>query len=221
MGSKSKKKKHRKDVTPPPSQDEDRRRNRERRDRHNEPSSSSSSFKSHHHRDQKRQRNNSEEYRPSKTTKIDSDDDEEVDFSFEKYKYELNMIFFRDGDLIKQGTDEYRDFWDFLKNYLGSQKRLGKQYQPPQPCEEERDLGIPIVFNKSHAVAVGMKANTEELMSRMPPRDRSSGRWLSKKRISEFRDIFLMYLDFKQKEKFKKLKTLRDAQTTLPVHHYK
>jgi hypothetical protein len=202
MGSKHKKKKHRRQDSSSP---EDRRSRNSDRDRRDEPSSSSS-HRSHHRSEHKRSRSTApDEYeQPPKYVKKDSDDDEETDFAFEKYKYELNMIFFRDGDLVKQGSDEYKDFWSFLKNFVANQKRMGKQQ-----------------FDRSKLMAVGLKAKTDELMARMPPRDRSTGRWLSKKRIEEFKGIFLMYLDFKQKEKFKKLKALRDNQSTLPVYHYK
>ncbi|XP_059479514.1 probable ATP-dependent RNA helicase DHX34 [Neocloeon triangulifer] len=223
MGSGSKKRKHGRGSRSP-SRDDERRRDKDRRDRER----ASSSSTSHRHKDQasssKRKRSSSpEEFERSRQrpVKVDSDDDEEEDFSFEKYKYELNMIFFRDGDLIKQGTDEYKDFWDFLRNYLASQKKLGKKYQPARESRLDPDLGIPVEFDKSHIISIGLKAKMDELMSRMPPRDRSTGRWLSQKRIAEFRDIFLMYLDFKQKEKFKKLKALREGQTNLPVAHYR
>jgi len=202
MGSKHKKKKHRRQDSSSP---EDRRSRNQARERRDEPSSSSS-HRSHRRSEHKRSRSSvPEEYeQPSKYAKKDSDDDEETDFAFEKYKYELNMIFFRDGDLVKQGSDEYKDFWNFLKNFVANQKRMGKQQ-----------------FDRSKLICVGLKAKLDELMARMPPRDRSTGRWLSKKRIEEFQDIFLTYIDFKQKEKFKKLKALRDGQTTLPVYHYK
>ncbi|CAB3383855.1 Hypothetical predicted protein [Cloeon dipterum] len=211
MGSKSKKSKRERRG---PDRDDERRRDRERRDR--EKASTSRARRRHGSPPEEHCKPEKRQYKMP-----DSDDDEEEDFSFDKYKYELNMIFFRDGDLIRQGTEEYKDFWGFLSKYISSQKRLGKTLQPPRNSELDGKLGIPLEFDKSHVVAIGMKAKLEELMSRMPPRDRSSGRWLSKKRIAEFRDIFLMYLDFKQKEKFKKLKTLRGNQATLPVAHYK
>lgn len=52
-----------------------------------------------------------------------------TDFSFEKYKYELNKVFCRDSDLI-QDVD---DFWLFVKKYENIKKRSnnsssGKSY---------------------------------------------------------------------------------------------
>lgn len=202
MGSKNKKKKHRRQDSSSPDERRPKNKDNDRRDE----ASSSSSHRSHHRTEHKRRRSPApEEYeQPSKSFKVNSDDDEETDFAFEKYKYELNLIFFRDGDIIKQGSDEYKDFWSFLKNVVANQKRSGKQQ-----------------LDRSKLISVGLKAKIDELMARMPPRDRSTGRWLSTKRIEEFRDIYLMYLDFKQKEKFKKIKALRDGQSSLPVYHYK
>ena len=51
--------------------------------------------------------------------------------------------------------------------------------------------------------------------------DRSLKKPLSRKRVLKFKDILLLYLNFKQKEHFAKLKKLRDTQANLPVTQYK
>lgn len=47
-----------------------------------------------------------------------------TDFSFEKYKYELNKVFCRDSDLI-QDVD---DFWLFVRKYENFKKRANNSY---------------------------------------------------------------------------------------------
>jgi len=47
------------------------------------------------------------------------EDDEEEDkiVDFERFKHKLSRIFFREDDLIKHGSDEYKDFWKFYRKY--------------------------------------------------------------------------------------------------------
>lgn len=77
-------------------------------------------------------------------------------------------------------------------------------------------LDLPLVYDKSHLVSLSLTASLKELASRLPP-----GSHLSQHQLSEFRDILLMYLDFKQKEKFTKLRKLRQSQGNLPIAQYK
>lgn len=147
--------------------------------------------------------------------------EEEKDFSFEKYKYELNLIFFRDEDIIKYGSEEYHDFWRFLRKYDDMQKKTGKKFCDSGPPLMNEELGIPVEFDKRYLVSISLSASLDELMSRIPPRDRDTGRWLPQRRVTEFRDVLMLYLDFKQKEKFKKFKKLRESQANLPVAQYR
>lgn len=148
------------------------------------------------------------------------DSEEEKDFCFEKYKYELNLIFFRDQDMIKYGSDEYNDFWKFLRKYIDMQQKAGKKYSAIKETLS-KELNIPVEFDKRHLVNLKLEAGLDELLSRIPPRDRETGRWLPKKRVIEFQNILMLYLDFKQKEKFKKFKKLRESQANLPVAQYR
>ncbi|KAF4533012.1 hypothetical protein B566_EDAN000703 [Ephemera danica] len=155
--------------------------------------------------DEGQARYKSSESRTKYTHKKDSESEEEKDFCFEKYKYELNMIFFRDEDEIKHGSESYHDFWKFLKKYEDMQRKTGKN--PVGTASNDGNKQ----FDKRNLVSVTLSASLDELMSRIPPRDRDTGHWLPKRRILEFRDILMLYLDFKQKEKFKKLKKLRET----------
>jgi hypothetical protein len=80
----------------------------------------------------------------------------------------------------------------------------------------DNPLDIPLVYDKSHLVSISLTASLEQLASRLPP-----GSHLTQKHLSEFRNILLLYLDFKQKEKFTKLRKLRQSQGNLPIAQYK
>lgn len=61
-----------------------------------------------------------------------------------------------------------------------------------------------------------------ELEGRLPPQDEEYGDYrLSKDDLLDFRSILLTYLDFKQKEKFNKLRKLRETQSNLPVYNHR
>ena len=77
-------------------------------------------------------------------------------------------------------------------------------------------LDLPLVYNKSHLVSIALTASLDQLTAQLPPGSR-----LSRQQLSEFKDILLLYLDFKQKEKFNKLCKLRQNQANLPIAQYK
>ncbi|XP_033607605.1 probable ATP-dependent RNA helicase DHX34 isoform X2 [Cryptotermes secundus] len=142
------------------------------------------------------------------------DEADQVEFSFQRYSYELK-VFLRDEDLVP----DPEDFLKFLKNYETVQKRAGGRKHNLASAETNTDanpLDIPLVYDKSHLVSIALTASLEQLASRLPP-----GSHLSQHQLSEFRDILLLYLDFKQKEKFTKLRKLRQSQRNLPIAQYK
>lgn len=77
-------------------------------------------------------------------------------------------------------------------------------------------LDLPLVYNKSHLVSIALTASLDQYTARLPP-----GSHLSRQQLSEFKDILLLYLDFKQKEKFNKLCKLRQNQANLPIARHK
>ncbi|KAJ9600220.1 hypothetical protein L9F63_009480, partial [Diploptera punctata] len=136
------------------------------------------------------------------------------DFSFQDYRYELNKLLLRDDELVPQPDD----FWKFLKNYEAVQKRAAEKKQDSKEIVGggENAFGLPSEYNRNYLVSMSLTASLEQLASRLPP---SSD--FPKDRLAEFRDVFLLYLDFKQKEKFNKLRKLRQSQANLPVAQYR
>ena len=61
-----------------------------------------------------------------------------------------------------------------------------------------------------------------DLLNRIPYQDYDDKRnLLSPSMVEEFRQILTLYLDFLQKEKFAKLKKLRESQANLPIAEYR
>ncbi|XP_012137254.2 putative ATP-dependent RNA helicase DHX34 isoform X1 [Megachile rotundata] len=131
-------------------------------------------------------------------------------FYFSKYKYELNKMF--SGNLsIVQDTE---DFWKFVNKYETVQKKLNT---PDTSIDFSlNDISVPKIYHKLHCINFKLSSNFNELFARVPPTET-----LTKNQLLRFQNIIILYLDFKQKEKFAKLKKLRESQTNLPVHQYK
>ncbi|XP_054287250.1 probable ATP-dependent RNA helicase DHX34 [Macrosteles quadrilineatus] len=133
-----------------------------------------------------------------------------LDFSFHKYKYELNKVFCRDSDLVQ----DIDDFWLFVEKYENIKKRAAEKQRggPAQSSVEKSN------FDKSSLINLVLTTKVEELEGRLPPHHDDP---LTKQDLLDFRTILLSYLDFKQKEKFNKLRKLRETQANLPVFNHK
>ena len=148
----------------------------------------------------------------SKSTKNLSQDNIDEDFSFTKYKYELNKVFIANPNLV-QDTD---DFWRFVGKYETIQKKLGKKVEPVVANVDLNSIGVPANYHKSHCININISLKFGEIFARVPQSEE-----LSNKRLKQFKNVIVLYLDFKQKEKFNKLKKLRECQANLPVARYR
>nr|XP_034176312.1 probable ATP-dependent RNA helicase DHX34 isoform X2 [Osmia lignaria] len=131
-------------------------------------------------------------------------------FCFTKYKHELNKIFSGNLNTV-QDTD---DFWKFVNKYETVQKKLNTSDAAVN--FSLNDIGVPKIYHKLHCINFKLSLNFNELFARVPPTEA-----LTKEQLSRFQNIIILYLDFKQKEKFAKLKKLRESQANLPVYQYK
>lgn len=133
------------------------------------------------------------------------------DSYFSKYKHELNKIFMANPHLVH----DIVDFWKFVEKYESVKKRLNDSDESAvDPILNS--IGLPEKYHKSHCLNFKLGLSYGELFARVP-----KIKSLTESRLLQFRDVILLYLDFKQKEKFGKLKKLRDTQANLPVAQYK
>lgn len=102
-----------------------------KRSYHSSSSSSDESSRPSKRRYRKERHRTKEELRNQSSSKHISEvaRSKPTDFSFEKYRYELNKVFCRDSDLIQ----DIDDFWLFVKKYENIKKRsnnssLGKRF---------------------------------------------------------------------------------------------
>uniref|UniRef100_A0A336JZV4 RNA helicase n=1 Tax=Culicoides sonorensis TaxID=179676 RepID=A0A336JZV4_CULSO len=135
-----------------------------------------------------------------------------VEFSFHDYKYELNRILL--GHYYREAlVDNLDDFWLFLKKYENLLKKSGQCIlQPPKFHIEVTNTSN---YDKSLGIYMRLTTSFNELFGRLPQTEKCHN--LSQSKIRQFLDILTYYLDFRQKEKFNKLKKLRKTQNNLPV----
>ncbi|KAF2348531.1 Helicase-associated domain [Trinorchestia longiramus] len=174
-----------------------------------------------------------------KTDESESNSEEEIMFEWEHHRWELNQMFFGERDLIKRGSEDYKDFFKFLGKYqtLCKQKKLQKIVEKqakksqndckienkPSTCATSAKFGLPVQFDNKHLVNFVVKGETEEsLMRKLPPRDLDDKKKrLSVRRVREFRTIILLYFNFNQKKNFEKMKQLRKGQKELPIAQFR
>lgn len=134
------------------------------------------------------------------------------DFYFSRYKHELNKIFAANSNLVH----DIVDFWKFVEKYESVKKQLGDSSDESAADSALNSIGVPERYHKSHCLNFKLGLSYGELFARVP-----EVKQLTKSRLLKFRDVIVLYLDFKQKEKFNKLRKLREAQANLPVAQYK
>ncbi|XP_059056112.1 probable ATP-dependent RNA helicase DHX34 [Achroia grisella] len=141
---------------------------------------------------------------------------EPADFSFTNYKRDLNKIirYSSDSNTVVNDLD---DFWVFLKKYEATLKKAGKPLLATESnLNELNDIGVPVHYSKLHYINFVTAIKYVDIVS-----DDSGRRKLDKELFKVFLNIVSIYIDFKNKEKFEKLKKLRQTQRDLPVAAYR
>lgn len=141
-------------------------------------------------------------------------EESEENFSFGKYKHELNKIFAANPNLVH----DVADFWRFVEKYESVRRQLGDggESAVDEASPALNSIGVPSKYHKSHCINFKLGLSYGELFARVPEMKQ-----LTKSRLLKLRDVIVLYLDFKQKEKFGKLKKLRNMQANLPVARFK
>lgn len=140
-----------------------------------------------------------------------------INFSFLNHKHELNKVLngVRTRDQL---VDNTKDFWLFLGKYENLLKRSGQCILPiPVPISDDQDV-TSTNFNKSFFTCVQLTTPFDELLGRLSSFELSK---ITEVKLKQFLQIVTHYLDFKQKERFSKLKKLRKTQANLPVAQFK
>uniref|UniRef100_A0A182S9B5 Helicase ATP-binding domain-containing protein n=1 Tax=Anopheles maculatus TaxID=74869 RepID=A0A182S9B5_9DIPT len=144
-----------------------------------------------------------------------------IHFSFLDHKTELNRVL-RGYCPRDQLVDDVNDFWLFVNKYEALLKRTGQPIlpDPPPPHAGSSRLEhcpggtIPSEYNKAFGCCVSLRVPIDELFARLG--GTGSGT-ITRTKLSQLLQIVSHYLDFRQREKFNRLRKLRQAQANLPV----
>ncbi|KAL9885403.1 putative ATP-dependent RNA helicase DHX34 [Glossina fuscipes fuscipes] len=134
-----------------------------------------------------------------------------IDFSFCDHKSIFEILIYQD-DHYCNIIDDKADFWKFVNKYENMLKNI---CQPilKNPLEDAEYVEIA-PYHKLKCILIKLQ---EEPKQKTPIANAS----LTPLRIKQFQEIVLIYLDFKQKEKFSKIKKLRKTQVSLPIWKFK
>ncbi|EDW66104.1 probable ATP-dependent RNA helicase DHX34 [Drosophila virilis] len=132
-----------------------------------------------------------------------------VNFSFLEHRATLSDQLLTKSRHQHSLVENESDFWQFVNKYESMLRQLGQPVLPTLLSESEYLQPVP--YHKSKHLALQLdeqalrhdtRADNEELQA-------------------QFQQLVLIYLDFKQKEKFNRIKKLRQAQRALPIARFK
>lgn len=155
---------------------------------------------------------------------------------WEDLRSTLDELFFRDCDLIKRGTQDYKDFWLFLERYEAFHSKRQKEKQTK--AKDTKDwrspkLGLPLSYDRRYKINVALLSKDisdvtgysttgiKKVYSSLDKKSKPLGNELSREEFLEFKSIILFYIDFCQKQKFSKLVKLKKDQANLPISNFK
>ncbi|XP_055380241.1 probable ATP-dependent RNA helicase DHX34 [Condylostylus longicornis] len=152
--------------------------------------------------------------KPSTSKNLKEEETNLMNFSFAKNKKLFNGFLESPQARI---LGDYADFWQFISKYESMLKDSGQPIlQRPQHFTDASSTE----FNKTQLICFDF--DFDDAISNFRKYSYSSdSKNLSSYQIAQFFEMILLYIDFKQKEKFNKLKKLREAQKNLPVYQYK
>lgn len=178
--------------------------------------------RSHHGRRSSRDRERGDHNSRTYSNVSDNDEPEStnlVNFSFGDYKSELSKILtgYMPRDKL---VDDISDFWLFLNKYETLLRNSGQSILPNPPnTDDHHNVPPSNGYDKSFNLNVRLSIPFLDLYSRISTYTQSTR--LTEYKVRQFLQIVVHYLDFRQKEKFTKLRRLRKAQADLPVAKYK
>lgn len=164
------------------------------------------------HKRRHRSRSPSNE-RDTKKTKQTTED--EVNFSFLNHKntYHRLLTGFNIGEQL---VNDVQDFWLFVKKYEALLRRNGQSVLNIDVANLQSSTIIPNEYRKCYLMNFKIKPAKHQLTLAD-----DNGKDVDPRRIKIFLTIVTHYLDFKQKERFQKIKKLRKFQSNLPIAAYK
>ncbi|KAH8396464.1 hypothetical protein KR222_010680, partial [Zaprionus bogoriensis] len=141
-----------------------------------------------------------------------------VDFSFLDHKAQLSPLLLTKSRHQLSLVENEQDFWQFVNKYESMLRSIGQPVLPPVLSEREHTQAQPYHKSKHLALQLDERALLQHEGSRSSRCDSAA---LELEMEMQFQQLLLVYLDFKQKEKFQRIRKLRQAQRALPIARFK
>lgn len=154
----------------------------------------------------RRRSSSSGDERQRKTT------EDAVNFSFLDNKRFFHRILMG-YNVGEQLVDDHADFWLFVTKYEALLRRSGQSILAIQTETPHCDSVVPKNFCKTFMMNLRLKPSKHQNTD-------DDGKPIDEKKVKIFLAIVTHYLDFKQKERFQKIKKLRKFQASLPIAAY-
>lgn len=161
------------------------------------------------HRSRSFSRSKEDESKKSRTT------EDSVNFSFLNHKqtYHRLLMGFNVGEQL---INEISDFWHFVNKYETLLRRNGQSVLDIDTEAPSTSRVIPNEYRKSYLMSFKVKPARHQL-SLVDEKNKE----VDPRKVKTFLTIVTHYLDFKQKERFQKIKKLRKFQANLPIAAYR
>jgi hypothetical protein len=146
-------------------------------------------------------------------------------FDFESKRAYFDDVYFTKSRFFPKNSKENQDFWTFLRKYQALMKRKASETRPTgqNKCKIEfsEKLKMPLSYDKRWRLNFVYNSNKSNANASYDSFGNTVKQAVTEEQHQEFEFIIHLYLDFLQKEKFKKLKQLRLNQSNLPIFKYK
>lgn len=149
------------------------------------------------------------------------------DFDFESKRAFFDEVYFKHSKIFRPNCKEYTDFWAFVKKYQAMMKRRpaaaakeGSKSTRVVVGELSARFHLPVSYDKRWRLNFVYRSK-KETFAAYDWQGKAITTDVSEEQLKEFELIVHLYLDFCQKEKFRKLQKLREAQSNLPVYKYR
>ncbi|ALC49338.1 CG32533, partial [Drosophila busckii] len=129
-----------------------------------------------------------------------------IEFSFLNHRAELSPLLSTNNRHPVRLVENEDDFWKFVNKYECMLRSMGHPMLPA--CLKGDELNEIDPFHKYKYLSIEMDGS----VLRMQDKDELE---------KQFKQLVLIYLDFKQKEKFARLRKLRKGQKELPITAFK
>ncbi|XP_053949579.1 probable ATP-dependent RNA helicase DHX34 [Anastrepha ludens] len=141
-----------------------------------------------------------------------------IHFSFCDHKSSFRHLLQGDDKYSASLVEDEADFWKFVNKYESMLRSAGQPILANPLRDSETVETEPFHKRKYIAMQLERGSDSEQLKRGC---HNIEGQIFTKRKARQFMEIVLTYLDFKQKEKFSKIKQLRKAQKSLPIAHFK